>query len=264
MRAHLAANQRALAQADAVIAVSTTVGRDLIAKAPTLEPPRVHVIPNPLNLSTVDAAARNAPPADISRPYAIYVGKLAPNKGVAHLVPAAVRARLGWPLVIVGDGPSRGDVERAATAAGVDARFTGWLDRDAALQRLAHAAVLVFPSLGPESLSRVLLEAGALGVPVAAMDTGGTRDVVEPDRTGLLSATPQDLGDDLRRLVEDGALRQRLGESARAFVRERFSAPLVVDRIVTLYRRLLTGSRRRAGGAAGGRDAGIEASSVRR
>ena len=47
--------------------------------------------------------------------------------------------------------------------------------------------MLIFPSRGPESLSRVLIEASALGVPIAAMDTGGTRDIVEHDVTGLLS-----------------------------------------------------------------------------
>ena len=56
---------------------------------------------------------------------------------------------------------------------------------------LARASMLIFPSRGPESLSRVLLEASALGVPIAAMDTGGTRDIIEPGVTGLLASTPE-------------------------------------------------------------------------
>ena len=46
-------------------------------------------------------------------PYALYLGKLAPNKGTAHLVPIVERADLDWPLVIAGDGPDRGAIAAA-------------------------------------------------------------------------------------------------------------------------------------------------------
>jgi glycosyltransferase involved in cell wall biosynthesis len=146
--------------------------------------------------------------------------------------------------VVVGDGPDRTDVEGAARASGLDVRFTGWLDRAAALALVAHAAVLVFPSHGPESLSRVLLEAGGLGVPAAAMDTGGTRDVIVPGETGLLSASAAGLAADVARLVADADLRQRLGAAARARVRAEFSAASVVARVGALYASLV-GARRR-------------------
>ena len=51
--------------------------------------------------------------------------------------------------------------------------------------------MLIFTSRGPESLSRVLIEASALGVPIAAMNTGGTPDIVTHGETGLLSTTPK-------------------------------------------------------------------------
>ena len=84
--------------------------------------------------------------------------------------------------------------------------------------------MLVFPSRGPESLSRVLIEASALGIPIAAMDTGGTRDIVEHDVTGLLSTSPEGLARDVRRLRQDAALRQRLGEAARRKIEREFDA----------------------------------------
>jgi glycosyltransferase involved in cell wall biosynthesis len=239
MRANLAWKPRTLAAADAIVAVSSVLARDLVARAPALASRRVEVIPNPVDLATLERARTSAPPAGIPRPYAIYVGKLAPNKGVAHLIPAAIAARLAWPLVVVGDGPDRAALEAGARASGLDVRFTGWLDREATLAHLAHAAALVFPSHGPESLSRVLLEAGGLGIPVAAMDTGGTRDVVVHGATGLLSQTPAGLGSDLAELVTDAALRDRLGAGARAHVEARFSAPAVVDRIAALYHSLI-------------------------
>jgi glycosyltransferase involved in cell wall biosynthesis len=94
----------------------------------------------------------------------------------------------------------------------------------------------VFPSQGPESLSRVLLEASALGVPIAAMDTGGTRDIILPGRTGLLSDSAAGLGEDVARLVADRALARRLGDAARAHVEATFSADRVVQRVETIYR----------------------------
>ena len=245
MRANLAWKADTLAQADAIVAVSTTMARDLVARAPILADRRVEVIPNPVDLATLERARTSAPPPGIPRPYAIYAGKLAPNKGVAHLLPATRAAKLPWPLIVVGDGPDRDALEAEARASGLDVRFTGWLAREDTLAHVAHAAALVFPSHGPESLSRVLLEAGGLGVPVAAMDTGGTRDVVVHGQTGLLSTTPAGLAEDLAQLIADPALRERLGAGARAHVEARFSAAAVVDRVAALYASLIEARGRR-------------------
>src|SRR5580700_2689749 len=100
---------------------------------------------------------------------------------------------------------------------------------------MRHAAVLIFPSHGPESLSRVLLEAAAQGVPIAAMNTGGTRDIIQPGITGLLSETPEELARDLARLAHDDRLRVAVGAAARADVRARFSTASVVARIEQVY-----------------------------
>ena len=104
--------------------------------------------------------------------------------------------------------------------------------------------MLIFPSRGPESLSRVLIEASALGVPIAAMTTGGTTDIIEHDVTGLLSDTAAGLADDVRRLRHDDALRRRLGEAAARQAAERFDSRAVAARIRALYRELLEGRRR--------------------
>jgi glycosyltransferase involved in cell wall biosynthesis len=111
----------------------------------------------------------------------------------------------------------------------------GWADQDTAIGWLAHASMLVFPSRGPESLSRVLIEASALGVPIAAMNTGGTPDIIAHGETGLLSETPAGLSADVRRLRDDAPLRARLAAAARRHVDARFNAPAVVARIEKLY-----------------------------
>ena len=240
MRANLARKQRALSRADRVIAVSTTIAEDLGARSAGLDPRRLAVIPNPVDVAAIRAsAAAHAP--ETRGPFVLYVGKLAPNKGTSSLLAAVERASLRLPLVVVGDGPDRPLVERWARASGRDVTLTGWLPRELALGWLGAASALVFPSKGPESLSRVLLEASALGVPIAAMDTGGTRDIIVPGRTGLLSDTAERLGDDLAQLIADPPLARRLAAGARDHVEATFAAERVVERIETVYREAAAG-----------------------
>jgi glycosyltransferase involved in cell wall biosynthesis len=104
---------------------------------------------------------------------------------------------------------------------------------------MRHAAALAFPSYGPESLSRVLIEASALGVPIAAMETGGTRDIVHHGRTGLLSKDAEGFARDLGALFKDDRLRAALGSHARIEARAAFAADSVVERIEQVYRSLL-------------------------
>ena len=235
--ANMATKEQALLDADAVTAVSGVIARDLVQRAPELTRARIEVIPNAVNVRALVERPKGAPPMD--GPYALYVGKLAVNKGTDHLVPALTAAGLDWPLVIAGDGPDRGPIEAAARAANLDVRFLGWLDPEEVASWIAHAAMLVFPSRGPESLSRVLIEASALGVPIAAMHTGGTADIVQDEVTGLLSKDAHELAGDIRRLREDPDLRARLGQAATRHAMNTFDAAAVVTRIEALYRRLL-------------------------
>jgi glycogen(starch) synthase len=243
MRANLGRKRRGLARADAIIAVSSAIESDLRARAPELAGSRVIRIPNPVDIAGVQAAAsRAARPLD--GPYVLYSGKLEVNKGADLLVRVAEASRLRLPLVVVGDGRLRPALERDAMAHGLDVRFVGWLPRDEALGWVRHARALVFPSRGPESLSRVLLEAAALGVPLAAMDTGGTRDIVQHEITGLLSPTADRLAADLARLLDDAALAERLGAAARRHVEATFDQPSVVARIEAEYQALVGQARR--------------------
>ena len=234
MRANLARKRTGLAAADGIIAVSSTIASDLRARAPEIARTRLEIIPNPVDLVGLRTAAAAATPP-LPGPYALYLGKLAPNKGTSHLVDIAERAGLQWPLAIVGDGPDRPLLEEAARCSSRDVRLAGWADRQQAIAWLAHASVLVFPSRGPESLSRVLLEASALGVPIAAMNTGGTPDIVRHGETGLLSMSPAELARDVRRLVDDEDLRHKLGAAAMQWVERTFEGKSVVKRVEALY-----------------------------
>jgi glycosyltransferase involved in cell wall biosynthesis len=133
----------------------------------------------------------------------------------------------------------RAALEAEAVSRRLDVRFLGWRDRTDVWAWMRHAMMLAFPSYGPESLSRVLLEAAALGVPIAAMETGGTGDILRAGATALLSDTPDAFARDLARLGRDERLRGALGHAARADVRARFSVTSVVDRVEQVYRGLL-------------------------
>lgn len=234
---NMAMKRETLAAADAVIAVSSVIAGDLRERAPELARTRLEIIPNPVNISALrHHAGSERPMAD---PYALYAGKLAVNKGTDLLVEAIDVADLDWPLVVAGDGADRSAIERAAKERGRDVRVLGWLDKGETARWIAHAAMLIFPSRGPESLSRVLIEASALGVPIAAMHTGGTADIIEDEVTGLLSTDVSGLAEDIRRIRHGEVLRRRLGAAAANRASEKFDSAAVVNRIEALYRELL-------------------------
>ncbi len=237
MRANLRRKRTTLARASAVIAVSHRIAHDLETRAPELRQTPVFTIPNPVDLAMLDRAGTAAAPLDGA--YALYAGKLAPNKGAQFLLPAWAEAGLDWPLVVAGDGPLRAALEEDAARRRLDVRFLGWCDRPDVWKWMRHATMLAFPSYGPESLSRVLLEAAALGTPIAAMETGGTADILKHGVTALLSASREAFAEDLATLGRDERLRAKLGHAAREDVRARFSAASVVDRIEQVYRGLL-------------------------
>jgi glycosyltransferase involved in cell wall biosynthesis len=155
------------------------------------------------------------------------------------LVDAVAAAGVRWPIIVVGEGPQRAALEADARARGLDLRVIGWRDRQEVWAWMRHATLLAFPSYGPESLSRVLIEAAALGTPIAAMNTGGTTDILKHDVTGLVADDVAAFSRALARLAGDAALRARLGAAASADVHARFSAPAVVERIEQVYRGLL-------------------------
>jgi glycosyltransferase involved in cell wall biosynthesis len=244
MRANLRGKQSDLAAADAIVAVSEQVASYLRERSPEIAAGRIEVIPNGVDIarirSLVAAAVR---PMD--EPYAVFIGKLARNKGVSALVDVVERAGLKMPLVVIGDGPERATLLEAASRSRTDIRVLQWMERDEVFRWLGHAEFLIFPSSWPEPLSRVLLEASALSRPIAAMNTGGTADVVVDEVTGLLSATAVDLAEDVARLAADSDLRARFSSAAGRRAEELFDVPVIVTRMEALYADVIERARKK-------------------
>ena len=241
MRANLHFKQRTLAHADAIVAVSHRVADDLRRRSAELACARVETIPNGVDVRAVRAEVENSQPP-LQGPYMLFVGKLAQNKGVQWLVEVAGRVRQ-MPLVVIGDGPERASLAAAAAGAQCDVRLLGWRSRAEVFRWMRHALLLVFPSNCPETLSRVLIEASALGLAIAAMDTGGTTDIVVNEETGLLSTSVIGLAADVERLANDPDLRTRLGAAAAERAASRFDSPVVVSRMESLYQELIASHR---------------------
>jgi glycosyltransferase involved in cell wall biosynthesis len=102
----------------------------------------------------------------------------------------------------------------------------------------AAADVVVVPSVVPDSLSRVILEAMTAGRPVVGTQVGGTPELVVDGVTGLLVKPndPPGLARAIERLLLDEPLRLTLGGKARRHVEERFDPDRSVDRLLALYR----------------------------
>jgi glycosyltransferase involved in cell wall biosynthesis len=124
-------------------------------------------------------------PGDEDGRYALFVGRLSPEKGLGTLLAAWPRLVDRIPLKIVGNGPLASHVERAARSnPAVEWLREQPLDRVVALMKGARA--LLFPSLSYESFGMVIAEAYAVGLPVIASGVGTAMSLIAHGRTGLL------------------------------------------------------------------------------
>jgi glycosyltransferase involved in cell wall biosynthesis len=230
MKWDLSDKQQGLRQADAIIAVSQAMAAELLlARIPSV------VLPNLVDASEVNAIADETPQIPLPDRFVLFVGKLEANKGAADLIPALVQAKAGLPLVLLGSGSEERPIREQAARASIEVQAHGWADRADVLRAMKRTEALVFPSIWPEPLSRVLLEALALGTPVAAMDTGGTAELLEDGTSGLLARTVEELGNAVSRIVHDPALRSRLKDGATDRARA-FSPEVLVPRYEAVYR----------------------------
>ena len=164
------------------------------------------------------AARRAAWGIPLDSMVALYVGKLVEKKRPLDLIDAVSRAP-GTHALVVGDGPLRGETERAA--AGQPVTFAGFRNQSAMPEAYAVADVLVLPSDRRETWGLAVNEAMASGVPAIVSDAVGCApDLIVPGVTGLTypAGDRAALGDALRRMVADPAGRRAMGVAAAAHV----------------------------------------------
>jgi glycosyltransferase involved in cell wall biosynthesis len=159
------------------------------------------------------------------RPVLLYVGRLAQEKNVTHLLTAFSRIVVNIPnahLVIVGSGPEE-DLIRQQAQMFNSHRITVWGESSGKelLGWYARADLFINPSL-TENFCTTNMEALASGTPVVAADAGGNSEQIIPGRNGFLSKPndPRDLADRAISILQTSALRTTMGQQARTYALE--------------------------------------------
>jgi glycosyltransferase involved in cell wall biosynthesis len=197
-------------------------------------------LPTPIHAEQ-RAALRAAIGAPEGRLLGLFVGRLVPVKNPACLIRALALiepARRPW-LALVGDGPLRETLHQLASECGVVSSVHIFGERPDATQLMQAADFLVLPSRF-EGLSNALLEAMAARCPVIASAVGGSADLIDDGRTGLLFPSDDEgaLAAAITRF-SDPTLRDALAFAARQYVEKNHSQAALVSATSLVYERCL-------------------------
>lgn len=195
------------------------------------------LIPNGVDLDRYTPARRRR---SSEPPVWAVVAALRPDKNHVGLVRAwagVVAAHPGATLLVVGDGPARGDIERVVAEAGLGESVRLLGRRDDVHDILATVDGVVSASID-EALPTALIEAAASGLPVVAADAGGTREIVADGITGRVVPVGDvpALTEALLEVIGDPERATAYGAAGRALVEQKYSMTTWVDRLEELYR----------------------------
>ncbi len=180
------------------------------------------------------------------RPTITFLGRIAPNKGHEYFVQALGRLPDAVQGVMVGSlsDAAKRSLRRLAEAHGCAGRLElrGWASREAVLELFDRTSVFVFPSLWPETLGIVGIEALSRGVPVVASDVGGVREWCRDGETGYVvpPKDPAAIGAAVERLLADPERLLAMGRRGIALIRERFHPPSHTDALIRIYEQVCT------------------------
>ena len=194
--------------------------------------PKLHIVHCGIEPALYDRkTARPTEPVEL-----LFVGRLAPVKGLRVLLEAMKRVDAPIRLTIVGDGPDRANLEQIAVPLGERVRFTGYLSQQQVAETLAKTHIVVLPSFA-EGVPVMLMEAMAAGLPVIATRVAGTGELVEDGVSGRLvpPGDSETLAQAIDALATDPDLRCRMGEAGRARVRSDFDCQSEARRLAGLF-----------------------------
>ena len=251
----------ALEMADAIIAVSGATKED-IERLFEIDAARVHVIHNGIDLNQYrkvnSTAALQRYGIDPGRPYLLFVGRIARQKGLHHLLRAIQFMDRDFQIVLCAAAPDtpelaeevRTAVERTKAQRPEIIWIDEMVDQHAACELYSHAAVFVCPSIY-EPFGIINLEAMACETAVVASAVGGIKEVVVQGKTGFLVPLDQmeespfeatnperfarDLAARINELMRDPELRERFGKAGRKRVEQHFSWAAIAEKTKRLY-----------------------------
>ena len=249
--------------AAAIVAVSEGMRQDILRSYPSLDPAKVRVIYNGIDVDTWrpvdDAAVLERYGIDPQQPSVVFVGRITRQKGLPYFLRAAERLPEGVQIVLCAGAPDTPQIlaEVQELVQGLQRQRSGvvWIDeflqRDELCAILSAATTFVCPSVY-EPLGIVNLEAMACGAAVVGTATGGIPEVVVDGVTGRLvpieqvqdgTGTPidpdrfvADLAATLSEVVSDPERARAYGEAGRQRAAEEFSWQAIADATAALYR----------------------------
>ena len=244
--------------ASAVITVSNAMRENLVSEG--FQPEKIHVVHNGVDPEVFDPSrVSKEERMEVRERHGVgeddwmilYLGRLVWVKGVENLIQAfrmVTREIPNTKLVIVGLGELERRVKEAAREPDIEGRLSyrfEFLPVEEKIRYYAACDLAVFPSLY-EPFGIVALEAMSVGKPVVASDVGGFSEMIEDGVTGVKvrPGDAEELASAIERLVEDAELRRALGEAGMRVVRERFSWKVVAEKVLRIYRRVLSEYRR--------------------
>ncbi|MET1033832.1 MAG: glycogen synthase [Arthrobacter sp.] len=255
--------------AAAIIAVSDGMRRDILRAYPDVDPGRVHVVHNGIDVDAwspdpgTDALAGLG--IDPERRSVVFVGRITRQKGVPYLLRAAAHLPEDVQLVLCAGAADTPELaaEVGRLIEGLRATRSGvvvierMLPRDELAQVLSQATVFACPSVY-EPLGIVNLEAMACGTAVVASATGGIPEVVVDGETGYLvpleqtqdgTGTPLDpegfvvaFAEALNRALEDPERARAMGAAGRRRAAEHFSWTAIAEKTLEVYRNAIAGA----------------------
>lgn len=217
-------------------AAVTTVSRWLADEVQKLNPSsRPIVAPMPV------ATGLFSPSGVREKGRILFVGRLSNQKGLEHLLNALRDMRSVTKLDVVGDGPARQALEGMAAELRVAdrVRWHGQLKQPELASLYQKASALVVPSTD-EGLGMVAIEALLCETPVIAFDSGGLRDIIQHDKTGVLVA-PGDrnaLARAVDSLLENESRARDLGKAGRLYALSTFAPESSARKYADIYRQL--------------------------
>jgi starch synthase len=255
----------AILDADAIIAVSAGTRADILRAYPEVDPARIHVIYNGIDLAeyqqTDESRALVEYGVDPAVPYVLFVGRITRQKGVTHLVDAIRYLPPETQVVLCAGAPDTPEIAAELRAKVETARRDHprivWIEkmvtRQETIQLYSHARVFCCPSVY-EPFGIINLEAMACRAPVVASATGGIKEVVVDNETGFLVPFDQDpvtsyprdpetfardLGARLSDLLRDPEKCKLFGNAGRKRVEETFSWTAIAHQTIDLYKSLI-------------------------
>ncbi|SNT39712.1 glycogen synthase (ADP-glucose) [Granulicella rosea] len=259
----------AILDADAIIAVSNGTKADIQKAYPDVDPAKIHVIYNGIDLEqyqqTADTDALTKYGVDATKPYVLFVGRITRQKGVTHLVEAIQYLPANTQVVLCAGAPDTPEIATEMRNLVDEALKQNpnivWIEKmvtkQEAIQLYSNCAVFACPSVY-EPFGIINLEAMACRAPVVASATGGILEVVVEGETGyLVPFTPdpvttfpsdpaqfsRDLAAPIAKLLAEPELAKKMGLAGRKRVEEKFSWTAIADQTIALYRTLVASKK---------------------